>query len=337
MTSGPSGSFSTNSPASPLSSISLTSPLSPFSPVPGSQASLTKPLGLEVSTGHTQLGTIPFLKPGKDLCLDPRTQPEHLRKSSPRPRPKSCTLPNSKCNPRLGSRPGSNQESDTCLEAGNKKYYGCKISEQTSPQPPLNSQTHWDSWGRLDPVLEEIDQNINWNSNFDPNTSTVSVGGAQQNSLKLQQSQLLNTVQGQFDLSFDQTSSHISLDTCPRGGKVGPRKDILPDPQPQLSAELQSSFGNPLSTRCFSAPQSHIPPLDRSSQSNDLSDWCYSPDICSLCSFESAGPKTQYHRQSGSRPLTYPSAQDELGHDWLMSVTTQSDQDSGKVSMQSHL
>uniref|UniRef100_A0A3P8WYE6 Pleckstrin homology domain containing A6 n=1 Tax=Cynoglossus semilaevis TaxID=244447 RepID=A0A3P8WYE6_CYNSE len=53
VTSGPSGSFSTNSPASPLSSISLTSPLSPFSPVPGSQASLTKPLGLEVSTGHT--------------------------------------------------------------------------------------------------------------------------------------------------------------------------------------------------------------------------------------------------------------------------------------------
>uniref|UniRef100_A0A8C4EMN9 Pleckstrin homology domain containing, family A member 6 n=1 Tax=Dicentrarchus labrax TaxID=13489 RepID=A0A8C4EMN9_DICLA len=42
VTSGASGSFSTNSPASPLSSVSLTSPLSPFSPVPGSQASPTK-------------------------------------------------------------------------------------------------------------------------------------------------------------------------------------------------------------------------------------------------------------------------------------------------------
>ncbi|XP_061584128.1 pleckstrin homology domain-containing family A member 6 isoform X3 [Cololabis saira] len=49
VTSGASGSFSTNSPASPLSSVSLTSPLSPFSPVPGCQASPTKPLGPEES------------------------------------------------------------------------------------------------------------------------------------------------------------------------------------------------------------------------------------------------------------------------------------------------
>ncbi|KAJ8378359.1 hypothetical protein AAFF_G00243170 [Aldrovandia affinis] len=47
VTSGASGSFSTNSPASPLSSISLTSPLSPFSPVPGSQATPTKQVGME--------------------------------------------------------------------------------------------------------------------------------------------------------------------------------------------------------------------------------------------------------------------------------------------------
>ncbi|XP_039605118.1 pleckstrin homology domain-containing family A member 6 isoform X2 [Polypterus senegalus] len=42
VTSGPSGSFSTNSPASPLSSVSLTSPLSPFSPASGSQGSPSK-------------------------------------------------------------------------------------------------------------------------------------------------------------------------------------------------------------------------------------------------------------------------------------------------------
>uniref|UniRef100_A0A8C8A1M2 Pleckstrin homology domain containing, family A member 6 n=1 Tax=Oryzias sinensis TaxID=183150 RepID=A0A8C8A1M2_9TELE len=65
--SGASGSFSTNSPASPLSSVSLTSPLSPFSPVQGCQASPTKQLGPEVSTGHTQLGGITGLKP--DLHL----------------------------------------------------------------------------------------------------------------------------------------------------------------------------------------------------------------------------------------------------------------------------
>uniref|UniRef100_A0A8P4KIG1 Pleckstrin homology domain containing, family A member 6 n=1 Tax=Dicentrarchus labrax TaxID=13489 RepID=A0A8P4KIG1_DICLA len=52
VTSGASGSFSTNSPASPLSSVSLTSPLSPFSPVPGSQASPTKQLGPEPRFGE---------------------------------------------------------------------------------------------------------------------------------------------------------------------------------------------------------------------------------------------------------------------------------------------
>ncbi|NWR80419.1 PKHA6 protein, partial [Centropus unirufus] len=40
---GPSGTFSSNSPASPLSSASLTSPLSPFSLISGSQGSPTKP------------------------------------------------------------------------------------------------------------------------------------------------------------------------------------------------------------------------------------------------------------------------------------------------------
>ncbi|XP_041802844.1 pleckstrin homology domain-containing family A member 6 isoform X3 [Chelmon rostratus] len=52
VTSGASGSFSTNSPASPLSSVSLTSPLSPFSPVPGSQASPTKQLCPESKFGE---------------------------------------------------------------------------------------------------------------------------------------------------------------------------------------------------------------------------------------------------------------------------------------------
>lgn len=46
---GPSGTYSSNSPASPLSSASLTSPLSPFSLVSGSQGSPTKPGSSEVS------------------------------------------------------------------------------------------------------------------------------------------------------------------------------------------------------------------------------------------------------------------------------------------------
>ncbi|NXC41349.1 PKHA6 protein, partial [Penelope pileata] len=57
---GPSGTYSSNSPASPLSSASLTSPLSPFSLVSGSQGSPTKPgpsepkLSLEQSKKETQ-------------------------------------------------------------------------------------------------------------------------------------------------------------------------------------------------------------------------------------------------------------------------------------------
>uniref|UniRef100_A0A8C8A1J1 Pleckstrin homology domain containing, family A member 6 n=1 Tax=Oryzias sinensis TaxID=183150 RepID=A0A8C8A1J1_9TELE len=81
--SGASGSFSTNSPASPLSSVSLTSPLSPFSPVQGCQASPTKQLGPEVSTGHTQLGGITGLKPDLASCSESRSSPEVAFRSLP--------------------------------------------------------------------------------------------------------------------------------------------------------------------------------------------------------------------------------------------------------------
>ncbi|NXK51824.1 PKHA6 protein, partial [Chauna torquata] len=62
---GPSGTYSSNSPASPLSSASLTSPLSPFSLVSGSQGSPTKPgpsepkLSLEQSKKEMQRVAVP--------------------------------------------------------------------------------------------------------------------------------------------------------------------------------------------------------------------------------------------------------------------------------------
>nr|XP_030147943.3 pleckstrin homology domain-containing family A member 6 isoform X9 [Taeniopygia guttata] len=61
---GPSGTYSSNSPASPLSSASLTSPLSPFSLISGSQGSPTK------------------LGPG-----EPKPGPEQSKKEPPRPSP----------------------------------------------------------------------------------------------------------------------------------------------------------------------------------------------------------------------------------------------------------
>ncbi|NXR26776.1 PKHA6 protein, partial [Cinclus mexicanus] len=51
---GPSGTYSSNSPASPLSSASLTSPLSPFSLISGSQGSPTKPGPGEPKSGFEQ-------------------------------------------------------------------------------------------------------------------------------------------------------------------------------------------------------------------------------------------------------------------------------------------
>ncbi|XP_027515577.1 pleckstrin homology domain-containing family A member 6 isoform X15 [Corapipo altera] len=51
---GPSGTYSSNSPASPLSSASLTSPLSPFSLISGSQGSPTKPGPSEPKPGFEQ-------------------------------------------------------------------------------------------------------------------------------------------------------------------------------------------------------------------------------------------------------------------------------------------
>ncbi|XP_051494817.1 pleckstrin homology domain-containing family A member 6 isoform X7 [Apus apus] len=51
---GPSGTYSSNSPASPLSSASITSPLSPFSLISGSQGSPTKPGPTELKPSFEQ-------------------------------------------------------------------------------------------------------------------------------------------------------------------------------------------------------------------------------------------------------------------------------------------
>uniref|UniRef100_A0A8C5RVW4 Pleckstrin homology domain containing A6 n=1 Tax=Laticauda laticaudata TaxID=8630 RepID=A0A8C5RVW4_LATLA len=59
---GPSGTYSSNSPASPLSSASLTSPLSPFSLVSGSQSSPTKQGSNEVSKISHQLEWLKVLE-----------------------------------------------------------------------------------------------------------------------------------------------------------------------------------------------------------------------------------------------------------------------------------
>ncbi|XP_038605686.1 pleckstrin homology domain-containing family A member 6 [Tachyglossus aculeatus] len=85
---GPSGTYSSNSPASPLSSASLTSPLSPFSLVSGSQGSPTKP-GLHEAKLSSELGKdsqqVPPLGTPRDVSLTPTRQDPEARRGAPVP------------------------------------------------------------------------------------------------------------------------------------------------------------------------------------------------------------------------------------------------------------
>uniref|UniRef100_A0A286XQM0 Pleckstrin homology domain containing A6 n=2 Tax=Cavia porcellus TaxID=10141 RepID=A0A286XQM0_CAVPO len=83
---GPSGTYSSNSPASPLSSASLTSPLSPFSLVSGSQGSPTKPGSNEPKASYEQNKkdshqTSPLDTP-KDISLLPTRQEVEAEKQA---------------------------------------------------------------------------------------------------------------------------------------------------------------------------------------------------------------------------------------------------------------
>uniref|UniRef100_A0A8C6VFS0 Pleckstrin homology domain containing A6 n=1 Tax=Naja naja TaxID=35670 RepID=A0A8C6VFS0_NAJNA len=94
---GPSGTYSSNSPASPLSSASLTSPLSPFSLVSGSQSSPTKQGSNEVSKSLINVGIVP---PRTKSPLDDENAPTSgvVRRSAngrdSRDRPKSAVFSN---------------------------------------------------------------------------------------------------------------------------------------------------------------------------------------------------------------------------------------------------
>uniref|UniRef100_A0A8C3N3B7 Uncharacterized protein n=1 Tax=Geospiza parvula TaxID=87175 RepID=A0A8C3N3B7_GEOPR len=76
---GPSGTYSSNSPASPLSSASLTSPLSPFSLISGSQGSPTKPGPGEPKPGLEQSKKEPSRPSPAGPTPEglPQTRPEH--------------------------------------------------------------------------------------------------------------------------------------------------------------------------------------------------------------------------------------------------------------------
>lgn len=352
--SGASGSFSTNSPASPLSSVSLTSPLSPFSPVPGSQASPTKQLGPEVSTGHTQPGTNPNSKLSTNPFSDCRANPEVHRRLSPKPRPKSCIVPHFQTNPKPRYRPKSCREPDASQYAEHVSEYGCETHEHTFPQSSLVLQNLRETLGRLDPVMEETDQNVNSTVDQSIHLNPAKVRAEEQVSGLQRQCQDCKYTNQHSDKG--QTHSHLqkicwlTSDCCLEELRVGLRKDVYPDCHPShFSVGYSNRLKDLSSKRRFSMPESKIVLLQDSYETGVLS-LHYSPDsnAPSFPCIRSVGHETQHqhqlasqcHDKAGARPLTYPNNQGELDFDPVICAITQSDspsKHSSTVFMQTHL
>lgn len=288
MASGASGSFSTNSPASPLSSVSLASPLSPFSPVPGCQASPTKQLGPEVSTGHTQPGVPTSPKPGPGPSSEPRASPEVCRRSSFRPRPKSCLVP----------RPRNHWEPDLTPHAEfmSYYYYGCKTSEGPSSPSTLPVQTLRESRGRSDlvvPVVEETDRGLirRLSSNHqNPDPDRTRAG---------EQTSFPNGACRDRYISHSSESAQTCSDFA------------------NISADYQDRHGKLSSSRRWSLPEPQILLLQDSFRTDVLS------FRCSQGLYDASVPEIQHHsplvsqsfRHFGAdtRPLMYPISQGQLG------------------------
>lgn len=345
--SGASGSFSTNSPASPLSSISLTSPLSPFSPVQGSQASPAKQLGPEVSTGHTQLGTHPNLKLNTNPFSECRANSEVHRRLSTKPRPKSCILPNFQTNPKPRCRPKSCREADASLYAEHVSKYGCEIYERNFPHLCLVLQNLRETLGRLDPVMEETDQNINLrtSSSVDQSIHSNLIIAEKQVSGLQRQCQASEYISQHSDKG-QRHSFWFTPDSCLQEVRVGLRKDVHPDSHP---SHFSVSYSNRLkklsSKRRLSMPESKIVVLH---DSNETLRYSADPNMPSFPCIRHVGLETQhqyllssqYHDRTGARPLTYPNNQIKLDFNPVICTITQSDspsKHSSTVFMQTHL
>lgn len=355
--SGVSGSFSTNSPASPLSSISLTSPLSPFSPVPGSQASPTKQLGPEVSTGHTQPGTNPNSKLSTNPFSDCRANPEVHTRLSPKSRPKSCIVPHFQTNPKPRCKPKSYRGPDASLYAEHVSEYSCETHEHNFPQSSVVLQNLTETLRRLDPVIEETDQNINCRTNSTVDQSILNPAKVR---AEKQVSGLQRLCQDSKYTSQHsdkvQTHSHLqkvcwlTSDGCLQEVRVGLRKDVYPNSHPShFSMGYSNRLKNLSSKRRFSMPESKIVLLQDLYETDVLSlHYSLNPNMPSFPCIRSVGPETphqhqlasQCHDRAGSRPLTYPNSQGKLEFDPEICAITQSDspsKHSHTILMQTHL
>lgn len=309
VTSGASGSFSTNSPASPLSSVSLTSPLSPFSPVPGSQTSPTKQLGLEVSAGHTQLPVNPDPKPGKGSEF---ANPEECR-LNPKP---ALTVPHFINEPKPRYRPKSYPARQASLHAQNMKRCSCDTHE-LFPQSHRASRDLKGSLGKLDTVKEEMEQIIKYATNFDQSVNRAKLGDqivllqvpCQDSKYAHEPSDPVHTYTGLRERTW------FGSKLCRDEVEVGLKKGVYSDSY-QFSHD---GLRKPNSNRRFSVPESRGLFLLASHQIDDLS-FHFGPDkntssdpcfgsISSEMKDHQLAPLLSCHTGRDTRPFSYPNNQ----------------------------
>lgn len=349
---GASGSFCTNSPASPLSSVSLTSPLSPFSPVPGSQISPTKQLGSEVSTRNTrpEAHPNPKFKPSINPCSDYTTIPEVRRRSSPKPRSKSCTNLISTLTPNIGLGPKS-------LESQSQIYIQIMVITTvlnlkpiTLPQPSSTLQyTLREPSCRLDPVTEETERNVNCitGSNLDQHKNVEKPTDREQTrEVQCQVSLPANRSSNQHS---DTQGNHYNLQVLTWLTSKSSNQQVLSGHRKDVHPDSNQSHHDGL--RNLSVTESPILLFQDSIQGSLFSPSSYSLDLSTAshpcvrgaCSesqrCRNFVSRTSFHT---ARPLTYPNKQLQLGSntDSELCAVPQSDMAnklSLKMFMQAHL
>lgn len=263
------------------------------------------------------------------------------RRSTPKPRPKSCIVPHFKTDPKLRFRPTSYREPDTSQHAENMNDYSREIQEYNCPQPHSAFHIPKESLGRLDTVIEEADQTINGR-----NSSYIKAagGGEQLGILQVHRrgSELTNqqpdTVQTHLQL---QEVGWLTSNICSQEVKIGLRKDVFPD---SVQPSYSEGTGDVGSNRGFSTPECqilHVQDYQTTALASRHSPDLYTPsDPCG----RPASPENHhwvasplYHAGTFDRALSHRGI---LNIDPALCVVTRSDspgKHSGKVFLQTHL
>lgn len=244
-------------------------------------------------------------------------------------------------------------EPDTTQRSEHINYYSYETHKPTFLQPILAFHNLKESLGRLDTVVEEIDQNIS--------CKTSSKSDQYINADKTTAREIIISFNEQ---SQDPTYTDQHLDsflTCSDMNKVswltngygkevriGLRKDVYPDSHPARFSGFYDSHRKETSNRRFSVPESQILFHQDSYKTDVLSLGC-STDMYTLSVPCVKSPETEHPHQLASQSVCYAGTeagvftsscnQREYGIDLVIPITKQSDSvsnHSGKVLMQTH-